>query len=258
MLFACASFALVSVVYAHDVQNEIIAVAIAAASLISSVAGFAFSPIAGAILFHLDLNPVRVVEIMITCSIFNQLLMTWGIRRDIDWRALSVHLAGGIPGIIVGVSILTHVDSFLYKPVFGGLLLLYSAYMLFRPVITIRHSSTAADLLVAFASGITAGVAGFPGGPTVIWCSLRGWSKERQRGLVQPFILIMQVITLTAIGLTMHRIGGVAIEPASVLFVAVSLLATSVGFAFFRRLTDRQFARWVNLLLLLSGLSFVI
>ena len=29
-----------------------------------------------------------------------------------------------------------------------------------------------------------------------VWCGLRGWSKERQRGVFQPFILLMQLAAL--------------------------------------------------------------
>ena len=62
--------------------------AIAVASALSSIAGFAFSAIRGAMLFHLVPSTVQEVQIMILCSIANQAAMTWTPRRDIDWRAL--------------------------------------------------------------------------------------------------------------------------------------------------------------------------
>jgi multidrug transporter EmrE-like cation transporter len=42
--------------------------ALGGAALISSIAGFAFSAIAGAILFHLSSDTIRVLELMICCS----------------------------------------------------------------------------------------------------------------------------------------------------------------------------------------------
>jgi hypothetical protein len=48
--------------------------AIFAASTVSSIAGFAFSALCGAMLFHLMDSPVRVVQVMIVCSIAIQLL----------------------------------------------------------------------------------------------------------------------------------------------------------------------------------------
>jgi hypothetical protein len=39
----------------------------------------------------------------------------------------------------------------------------------------------------------------FPGAFVTIWCGLKGWSKERQRALYQPFILLTQVAALLLI-----------------------------------------------------------
>ena len=81
-------------------------VAIAIASLVSGIAGFAFSAICGAMLFHLSDDPVQVVQIMVTCSIANQAAMTWAGRHDIAWRQLGVYLAGGALGLIIGIRLL--------------------------------------------------------------------------------------------------------------------------------------------------------
>jgi hypothetical protein len=43
---------------------------------------------------------------------------------------------------------------------------------------------------------VTGGAIAFPGAVPTIWCCLQGLPKERQRGLIQPFILIMQVATI--------------------------------------------------------------
>ena len=51
--------------------------AVFVAALTSSIAGFAFSAICGAMLFHLLGDPVQVVEIMMICSIAGQALMVW-------------------------------------------------------------------------------------------------------------------------------------------------------------------------------------
>jgi hypothetical protein len=53
--------------------------AVFVAALTSSIAGFAFSAICGAMLFHLLDDPVQVVEIMMICSIAGQALMVWSL-----------------------------------------------------------------------------------------------------------------------------------------------------------------------------------
>lgn len=58
------------------------------AAALSAVAGFAFSAICGALLFHLLGAPVDIVKILLMCSIANQALSIFMLRRDIVWRRL--------------------------------------------------------------------------------------------------------------------------------------------------------------------------
>ena len=88
---------------------------------------------------------------------------------------------------------------------------------------------------------------------------MKGWSKEKQRGVYQPFILIMQLLALAAIFLTQKahaQSGGIDMQALS--YVPAALLGTWCGLAIFRRLSDVQFARWVNGLLIVSGLGLVL
>ena len=52
-----------------NAPTVIVMAAVALASVISSIAGFAFSAICGAMLFHLAGDRVQIVQIMIVCSI---------------------------------------------------------------------------------------------------------------------------------------------------------------------------------------------
>jgi len=242
----------------HGLHIETTILAIASASMLSSIAGFAFSAICGAMLFHLSHDPVQVVQIMITCSIANQAAMSWAMRRDIDWRALSVYLAGGASGLMIGVWLLLHAKPAQYTQILGVFLLLYGLYMLLRRPMVIRRQHTAFDVVAGFLGGITGGAIGFPGATVTIWCGMKGWDKARQRALFQPFILIMQVAALLGIGLVRSRSGSAGFDIANLLFIPASLLGTALGLALYQRMSDRQFARAVNILLIVSGLSYVI
>ena len=101
---------------------------------------------------------------------------------------------------------------------------------------------------------MTGGFAGFPGAFVTIWCARKGWSKDRQRGVYQPFILIMQIIALALIALVRRsspHAHGLDLEMLA--YVPGALLGTWCGLAIFRRMTDLQFSRVVNLLLIVSG-----
>ena len=59
------------------------------AATISSIAGFAFSAIAGASLLHLINDPVEAVKVMIVSSIAIQSYSVMAIWRTIDWQRLA-------------------------------------------------------------------------------------------------------------------------------------------------------------------------
>ena len=104
-----------------------IVVAVFVAALVSSVAGFAFSAICGALLAPFVDHPVEAVQIMLVCSAAGQSYMVWCLRRDIDWRALVPFLLGAIPGLPLGLFLLLPVLALYartmpdYSPVLLGL-----------------------------------------------------------------------------------------------------------------------------------------
>jgi uncharacterized membrane protein YfcA len=235
-------------------RATIVLIAILVASAASSIAGFAFSAICGALLFHLMESPVYAVQVMIVCSIAMQMLSVATLWRSIDWRSLPVFLIGGVFGVPAGAWLLLHLSSGVYRHVIGGLLVAYGVYMLLRwPTRTLR-AGPLADAGAGFLGGFTGGLAGFPGAFVTIWCGLKGWDKARQRGVYQPFILCMQPVGLIAIHLMRP-----ASSPATQLgwnalaFIPAALLGTWFGLRIFRRLSERQFQIAVNLLLVAAG-----
>jgi uncharacterized protein len=231
--------------------------AIFAAATVSSVAGFAFSAICGAMLFHLVENPIGVVQTMIICSIAIQIFSVATLKNAIDPKHLARFLAGGIVGLPIGVYLLTHVTGSIYMKCIGGFLICYGAYMLVRkPVLRAYYRRSAGDYIAGFLGGITGGFAAFPGAFVTIWCGFKGLPKDQQRGVYQPFILIMQVLALGVLFFVQSR-GPSQIDPLMATYIPAALLGTWCGIAIFRRLTEVQFAWSVNLLLVVSGLGLV-
>ncbi|MGC1668317.1 MAG: hypothetical protein WA767_08760 [Pseudolabrys sp.] len=67
-------------------------------SLAAGLAGFAFSAIAGAMLFH-RLDPIEAVPLLLACSITMQLLSITRLWATMQWRLCIPYLIGGIAGI---------------------------------------------------------------------------------------------------------------------------------------------------------------
>jgi len=243
----------------HENRAAVALMAILFASAVSSIAGFAFSAMCGALLFHLMDNPVYAVQVMIVCSIAMQSLSVAALWKSIEWRALPVFVIGGVLGVPAGVYLLLHLPTGLYRDVIGGLLVVYGCYMLLRWPTRPLRAGRFADAVAGFFGGFTGGLAGFPGASVTIWCGLKGWDKTRQRGVYQPFILCMQPISLIAIHL---------MRPASssathlgwnaLAFIPAALLGTWIGLRIFRRLSDRQFQIAVNLLLVAAGAGLML
>ena len=257
LTFLIAESALLS---AHGREGiAIVLVAVLAASTVSSIAGFAFSAICGAMLFHLMENAVDAVQVMIVCSIAIQLLSVAALWRTIDWPSLPVFLAGGVLGIPAGVYLLLHLHGGVYREVIGALLIVYGGFLLLRvPTCTLRVGPLA-DACAGFLGGLTGGLAGFPGAFVTIWCGLKGWDKTRQRGVYQPFILAMQPLTLVAIHLMRPSSAPLAqLDWNTLAFVPAALLGAWFGLRIFRRLSDRQFGFAVNGLLIVSGIGLML
>jgi uncharacterized membrane protein YfcA len=233
--------------------------AVGLAAALASIGGFAFGPICGAMLLPLAESPMQSVQVVLVCSIANQAMSLWSMRRDIAWRALLPYLAGGVVGVPLGVVLLLGTDPGLYPRLLGGVVVAYALWMAFGRPVVLPPMGRTVEAMVGLAGGLTGGLAGFPSGPMTIWCGLQGWDKARQRGLYQPFILPMQVLALVLLAvLAPGQDASPGIGFGVLLFLPASMVGTACGLALFRRMTDRQFGRAIALMLLAAGLAMAL
>jgi hypothetical protein len=88
-LLAILAYGLLLAQFDPGLQLVQVSAAVFTAAAISSVAGFAFSAICGAILFHLIDDAVAAVQTMMICSVAGQSYMVWWLRRQVEWRPLE-------------------------------------------------------------------------------------------------------------------------------------------------------------------------
>jgi uncharacterized protein len=225
-------------------------------SLVAGLAGFAFSAIAGAMIFHW-LAPVDAVPLLLACSITTQLLSIAKLWRSMEWRQCTPYLLGGLLGIPVGATLLESINPHSFAMGFGVFLTVFSIYMLLRPrLVLVGGGGPFCAIAAGFAGGITGGATAFPGAIPTIWCNARGLSKSEQRGVVQPFILCMQIATLVYFS----KLGLFALTTWSIYFwCAPAVIAgTLLGLRFFHRIDDVKFRRVVLYFLLVSGVALVL
>ena len=94
---------------------------------------------------------------------------------------------------------------------------------------------------------------GDAGGASTIWCDMHGFSKNQQRGLVQPFIAAMQICAL-ALLLSSHNISSHVLVDLAISVPAL-VAGTALGIVLFNRVDQLAFRRIVLIILLFSGLS---
>jgi uncharacterized protein len=230
------------------------AAALLLAALVSSIAGFAFSALAGSALAYLEMDAVHAVQTMVLCSIAIQLYAVLKIRESIRWSPLWPMLAAGTATIPFGVWLLRHVDGSFYALGLGVFLTAYGSYVVMRRENRAVRGNAWLDVVAGALGGIAGGLAGFPGAFVTIWCSMRGWDKLRQRAVYQPYILVMQVVTIACLRWQAPTHAGVAQD---LRFVPFALLGAIGGLAVFQRMSNKQFHVVVSLLLVASGIGLL-
>jgi uncharacterized membrane protein YfcA len=228
--------------------------AIFLSATVSSIAGFAFSAIASGSILHLVDNPVEAVKAMIAASIVIQTYSVYTLRRSIQWQGLLPFLLGGVLTIPAGIHLLLHASLAAYWNGMGAFLVLYAVIMLLRKRPPVYRGNALVDAATGALGGITGGAAGFPGAFVTIWCGMRGWDKNRQRAVYQPYILAMQLMTIFGLEFAGHAH---SYDLKLLQYAPATLLGAYCGLVIFKRLNDRHFNLVIYAFLLISGATLL-
>jgi uncharacterized protein len=138
----------------------------------------------------------------------------------------------------------------------GMLLIAFSLYNLTRPKFPeTKRLGRAGDTGIGVLNGVLGGATGLGGILPVIWTTLRGWTRDEQRGVHQPTAFATFLMSIFALG------GAGLVTPATTrlfLFGLPALIAGTVfGWSLYGRLDEAVFRKIVLVLLLLSGLAIV-
>ncbi|MBY0335670.1 MAG: sulfite exporter TauE/SafE family protein [Acetobacteraceae bacterium] len=228
------------------------------AAFCAGVAGFAFVLVGAGLLLHW-LPPATTAPVLVMGSFVAQSLALRAVWRFIDWPQLRRYLLFALPGVPIGVWLLAHVPAAPMTAGVGLLLTLYAGYMLARIGLRMAPPSfrggPRADSAVGFASGVLGGIGGYVGALPAMWADAQGLPKEATRGLLQPFIVAMQLATLPMLAVA----GFFTWEAAWLTLVALPGMVGGMilGLMVFQRLPQQAFRLVLLVLLLVSGLSLL-
>ena len=135
--------------------------------------------------------------------------------------------------------------------------MLFSLYGLFRPTIKpVKAGVLVGDVGAGFLNGVLGGATGLAGIIAIIWCQLRGWTKDQQRAVFQP----VGVATFAKSATWLGAQGSMSREVILLFAIALpaSLVGTWLGLKLYGRLDEVQFRKIVLILLLASGIMLLL
>lgn len=233
----------------------VVALGAVLAGFVQGLSGFGFGLTAVSIWVWF-LDPRLVAVLIVFGSLTGQILAAVTVRRGVDWRVLLPFIVGGLLGVPLGVWLLPRLDVDTFRAALGILLALWCPLMLLSDRIPrIRRGGSLADGAVGLAGGIMGGIGGFSGVLPTLWCTLRGFAKDTQRGVIQNFNLALLLVTAAG-----YLIAGVVTAPM-LPYLAVVLPAmlapTLIGTRVYAGISEKRFRQVVLGLLTLSGIAML-
>ena len=236
---------------------------LAASALMSGLSGFGFSAI-GALCLIL-LPPKLGVPLLMTLSAANQIMSLRQLKADLQpikhwWPdGPAPYLLGGLVGVPVGLAILGALPTSDLMLLFGGFLVIYAAYSLARPhgAYATVQGNWLASSLVGMSGGVIGGFTAFPGAAVVVWNGLRHVPKREARAIVQPYIFVLQVLSIALLALQRPETFDRTYWGLVAITVPVVLPCTMMGVKLYHSLSDINFRRVTFILLGISGLGLL-
>jgi len=223
---------------------------------IQGLSGFAFGLVAMSV-WVWSIEPQLAAPMVVWGSWVGQVLSFAAVRRRFDWRRALPFVFGGALGVPLGAWLLPHIDVRLFRSGVGALLIVYCSVMLAaKHLPSVTRGGRLADGAVGWIGGVMGGLGGLTGPAPTLWCTLRRWDKNTQRGVFGVFNLTMHSLTLAT-----YTIDGtltVAMVPILALMVPVAILPTFAGGRLYRRFSDEAFRRLILWVLLGSGIGLLV
>ena len=224
-------------------------------AITAGASGFAFALAATSIWLH-RIDPVHSAVLATGCGVLLHLSTLWPQRKFIEPKRLAPFIAGGLLGVPVGVYLLAYTAPNVLKAALGIFLIAFGTFVLSRPHFhRVERGGRKADAAVGFIGGILGGIGGYSGVLPTIWTQLRGWPRQIARGVYQPYIIVIQTISLVGIVLVTRD------TTALVLLIAAIpplLVGTWIGWRIYGRMDERRFRQALAILLIASGAVLVL
>lgn len=175
--------------------------------------------------------------------------------RHIDYRTLIWLIGAALPGIPVGLALVTLAPASIVTRTLGILLILYGGYSLLRPMLDQAargHNASWLGYPVWFRLGALGSAYNISGIPIVVYGTLSRWNRTSFHGTLQAYFLLADILIVIGQGL-----GGLWTPNLFTLYafsLPAIIVATLLGLWLHRRIPTEKFTRYVFILIILFGL----
>lgn len=237
-------------------ELAVLAVGAAIAGLVQGISGFAFAMVAMAIWIW-GVDPSLAAVLAVFGGLTGQVISVLRVRRGLHFSLLWPFLGGSAIGIPIGTRLLPLLDPNRFKLVLGSLLIVCCSAMLATSRLPrITRGGRVADAAVGTLGGIMAPLSGFSGLAPALWCTLRGYTKDAHRAVLQNFNLVVLAATF-ALLVWSGRVRSEMVPHMGV--VAASLVLPSIyGSKIYLGMSPAAFRQGVLWVLLGAGVAMVI
>ena len=227
-------------------------ISVLAASFLGGVTGFGYSLVATPLLLLLGLPLPFVVTVNLALACVTRVSVAYRFRADLTVRRAFGLIAGSVPGLWLGVAVLTTVDESTIK-LGAGLVVMVAAVLLWRAASAPPpRPLPGAPVAAGFAGGFLGSATSLNGVAPVL---LLARDKAAPRSMLAD--LALYFVASNAIGLAILLAEGAletdALFPAFLVWLPGALAANWVGTAIGPRMPEADFRRVTLVIVFVAG-----
>jgi uncharacterized protein len=201
----------------------------------------------------MDFN--TAVPLVSTWGMTINLILVVQLRPHLRLQHIGPLTVAALPGIPLGVYILTHVAVRVLELLLGGLLVVFSLYFLWSGGKT-RQLSRGWAYVAGFSSGILGGSLASSGPPVIVYTALQAWPKEEIKSTLTGYFFLSGLVIIAV--QTISGLFTPEVLNLSLFSIPFIVLGVFLGSAIYYRLATARYRQIVVGLITILGLLTLI